>query len=385
MPLSPKCHSVVDRVGAKNPCHVTSNDKSQVTVLGCVNAAGFCMPPFIVHKRKTINDELVKGELPGSAYGLSKNGWMDTDLFCDWFSQHFLMHAPSARPLLLLMDGHSSHYCPTTISRAAKEQVILFTLPPNTTHLSQPLDKSGFGPLKTAWKEVCHKFCVKNPGRVVTVYDFSFLFAEAWKQSMTIKNICGGFEVTGIYPFNRGALIQPPSYQEFDPHSLSKKSGLAYIPLYTPASPRVLAPSSHSTPIQPTRLIRSSSSPHLNTPDREDSRVSRTSDDCVVLRCNKSFIGKFLKLPEKPSDLPTKYEKVSGRVLTSAENRAIVKEKEEKKRQKQQEKEERAQLRKERAEAKKTEARKKKNKSKEEDLDFTIVFPQPIEGKYEVH
>ena len=35
-------------------------------------------------------------------------------------------------------------YCPDTIRLAAKHQIILFALPPNTTHISQPLDKGCF-------------------------------------------------------------------------------------------------------------------------------------------------------------------------------------------------------------------------------------------------
>ena len=58
---------------------------------------------------------------------------MDQELFDMWFHLHFLQYVPPARPLLLLMDGHSSHYSPATIRAAAQERVILFTLPPNTT------------------------------------------------------------------------------------------------------------------------------------------------------------------------------------------------------------------------------------------------------------
>ena len=46
------------------------------------------------------------------------------------------------------MDGHSTHYQPSVIFKAAEEHVILFCLPPHTTHLTQPLDKGCFGPLK---------------------------------------------------------------------------------------------------------------------------------------------------------------------------------------------------------------------------------------------
>ena len=87
-------------------------------------------------------------ELPGTIYGLSSKGWIDQELFHLWFEGH-LCYAPLVQPLLLLMDGHSSHYCPDTINLASKSGVILFTLPPNTTHIMQPLDKGCFGPLKS--------------------------------------------------------------------------------------------------------------------------------------------------------------------------------------------------------------------------------------------
>jgi len=56
-------------------------------------------------------------------------------------SRSFLHYAPSTRPLLLLMDGHYSHYCPCAIHGASEHQIVLFALPPNTAHLTQPLDK----------------------------------------------------------------------------------------------------------------------------------------------------------------------------------------------------------------------------------------------------
>ena len=60
---------------------------------------------------------------------------MDQELFDKWISNDFLRHAPSASPILLLLDGHSSDYCPDAIRLAAQEQVILFALPPNTTYV----------------------------------------------------------------------------------------------------------------------------------------------------------------------------------------------------------------------------------------------------------
>ena len=92
------------------------------------------------------------------------------------------------------MDGHLAHFCSDTIRMAAEQQVMLFTLPPNTTHVSQPLDKGCFSPLKIEWKKVCHDYLVRE-GQVVTRYTFSRLFSEVWIHSMTIKNILSGFRV----------------------------------------------------------------------------------------------------------------------------------------------------------------------------------------------
>ena len=52
-------------------------------------------------------------EVPGTYYGMSGKGWTDQELFKHWFQDHFLKYAVPTRPLLLLMDGHSSHYEPS--------------------------------------------------------------------------------------------------------------------------------------------------------------------------------------------------------------------------------------------------------------------------------
>ena len=99
-------------------------------------------------------------------------------------------------------------FIPDTIQFAAKHQVIRFALPPNTTHISQPLDKGCFSSLKESWKQMCHDFFTANPSMVVTRCQFSQLFNQAWMKSMTISNITSGFKVTGIYPTDRQALLK---------------------------------------------------------------------------------------------------------------------------------------------------------------------------------
>ena len=62
--------------------------KAQVTVLACTSAAGYAIPPFVLYDRQTLNPQLTKGEISGTSYGLSPNGWIDRKLFCDWMFEH---------------------------------------------------------------------------------------------------------------------------------------------------------------------------------------------------------------------------------------------------------------------------------------------------------
>ena len=48
-----------------------------------------------------------------------------------------------------------------------------------------------------------------HPGKVVTIYEFSHLFSQAWHQAMTPMTILSGFRATGVYPFNRQAISIP--------------------------------------------------------------------------------------------------------------------------------------------------------------------------------
>jgi hypothetical protein len=232
MSLNPKTPQVVSVKGSKHPVATVSNDRSQLTVESRVNAAGYAMPPMVIFDRKKITPEMTHGEVPGTIYGISSNGWIDRELFNEWFCHHFLAFAPPVRPLLLLLDGHSTHFNPVTIEKAATENIVIFCLPPHSSHRTQPLDKGCFGPLKSYWRQESHRYLVENPGKVVTRYEFSRLFSSAWYHAMTMKNIMSGFHTTGIYPLNRCSLLPPPKSQ-----SLCKTTDLTYIPLFSPHHP----------------------------------------------------------------------------------------------------------------------------------------------------
>ena len=142
MLLEPRPSKVVTVRGQKKVRVRTSGDKVQITVVVSVSATSNTIPPFVIFDEKNVNIEWTRGEVPGTAYAANSSAWIDSNLFKQWLCKHFLKHAVSTRPLLLLLDGHCSHYQPELIRFAKANDIILFCLSPHTTYVTQPLDVS---------------------------------------------------------------------------------------------------------------------------------------------------------------------------------------------------------------------------------------------------
>ena len=80
----------------------------------------------------------------------------------EWLIKLFIKNIPPSWPVILLLDGHSSHYNLKAIKVAAENDIVLFCLSPHTTHVAQPLDVSFFSPLKKHWARVCHEYMTDN-------------------------------------------------------------------------------------------------------------------------------------------------------------------------------------------------------------------------------
>ena len=327
MPLDPKPPKTVHVRGDHNPYLVRgTGQKSQVSILACVSAAGQCIPPMVIWDRRSLKPELVEGEVPGTVHALTKKGWMNQEVFEGWFSRHFIRYAPPARPLLVLMDGHSSHYSPTAVRMAAEEGVILFALPPNTTHFAQPLDKSVFGPLKVHWRRVCQHFMSKNLGQTVNRYVFIRLFAEAWFGAMTAKNIITGFRITGIFPVDRNAITLPGEKRK----SLAERTGLSYIPFMSPTKKTKVKFSVND--IDNYKFSEESIPRYSQRDGLQLLDVTSSSDDDdgtnayqpVVMR---SALSQFVRVPSPPHKKVAIDNSRCGAVLTSSENLKLIEEK----------------------------------------------------------
>jgi hypothetical protein len=210
-PSDPNHTETVSKVGQKVVRVVAGTGRENTTVLAACNAAGEALPPLIVYSSKAAALDSMPSEwvgdkgiaLPGTWYGLSKSGWMTSEVFSEWFS-HFAAKTKENRPLLLLLDGHISHLSISTRQKAREENITILKLPSHTTSMLQPLDIAVFGPLKKYWSEQLNNWIASTglPIRPMTKKMFVHNLSAIWFKGLSPKNIMSGFKSVGIFPFN---------------------------------------------------------------------------------------------------------------------------------------------------------------------------------------
>ncbi|VDI17976.1 Hypothetical predicted protein [Mytilus galloprovincialis] len=161
---------------------------------------------MLIFKGQRVSQALMGNAPANTLFACSKSSFIDSDLFNNWFKKLFIPNLPPQRPVLLILDGHSSHITVDLLETAVSNQIEMFCLPPHTTDWTQPLDRSVFGPLKRSYNLFCEAFLRQNPGRIVTRYDFCGLFKQAFNEKMNLVNIFSGFRATGIFPFKPNAI-----------------------------------------------------------------------------------------------------------------------------------------------------------------------------------
>ena len=62
-PLNLKSTKGIFEVGTQNAAAVNSGNKTQITVLACVNAVGYCLPPMVIFDREKFSLELANGKI----------------------------------------------------------------------------------------------------------------------------------------------------------------------------------------------------------------------------------------------------------------------------------------------------------------------------------
>lgn len=206
MTVQTKSSKVFALKGRRQVGSLTSAERGVLsTFVVCMSAGGMFIPPFVIFPRQRMKIELQDGAPPGTAFACHPSGWMQTEIFSEWFD-HFLKFAkPSeADPVLLILDGHATHTKNLDfIEKARMNHTKVICLPPHCSHKMQPLDVSFMGPFNTYYVQAIERFLRNNPGRQVTQYQVSRLLGEAFLNAAVPTIAVKGFRKCGIVPINR--------------------------------------------------------------------------------------------------------------------------------------------------------------------------------------
>ncbi|KJA15782.1 hypothetical protein HYPSUDRAFT_71833 [Hypholoma sublateritium FD-334 SS-4] len=128
-----------------------------VTIIECVCADGTALLPGFVFSGTQFLPEWFQDVDDDICISLSPNGWTNDFLCTEWFKKSFIGQSKarnkSGKPIILVLDGHGSHEKLVMIDLGLSHGIIIFCLPPHTTHKLQPLDVGVFGPFSCAWAD----------------------------------------------------------------------------------------------------------------------------------------------------------------------------------------------------------------------------------------
>jgi hypothetical protein len=129
---------------------------------------------------------------------------MDSELFVEFLKHlnEFVINRNIPKPIMLLVDGHSTHMSFDAAHYCFSNGIILYCLLANATHVLQPCDVGFFSPMKAAWKKEVKTWQLQNLGQALTKKHFPGVFKKAWLKVAKIENAIHGFQKCGLFPLN---------------------------------------------------------------------------------------------------------------------------------------------------------------------------------------
>lgn len=109
---------------------------------------------------------------------------------------------------VIMGDNLSSHFTERVLELCRSYSIEFVCLPPNSTHLLQPLDVAFYAPLKNYWRQILDRYKMKSRKKSASITKEEFprllkkLYEEMYGLEVQCKNIVAGFEKCGIFPLN---------------------------------------------------------------------------------------------------------------------------------------------------------------------------------------
>lgn len=209
----PGSKKVIVKRGCKYPENICNKSKAAISIMMCGSAAGEVVPPFVVYKSKYLWDTWTMGGPTGSRYSNSVSGWFNTETFSQWFKTVMLpILKKKEGETALIGDNLSSHINEEVLELCKQHSVKFICLPPNSTHITQPLDVCYFRPLKNSWRKILRRYKENDRTKSCIIQKQHFpgllkeLLSEMGEKSAEILK--GAFLKCGIVPCDVAPLLK---------------------------------------------------------------------------------------------------------------------------------------------------------------------------------
>ena len=188
----------------------SSTNRELVSVCETISADGTILPPMIIFL-EAIHQEAwyMATSIPDNyLIATSESGYNNDDLTIKWL-EHFEQFSGERQVgayRLLLLDGFGSHCTKQFIDYCDCHNIIVFCLPPHSSHLLQPLDVVVFQPYKHYHAEAVEAATRMGCGDF-NKCEFLDQIHSIRQQTFKSTTVRSAFQANSLIPYNPGIVI----------------------------------------------------------------------------------------------------------------------------------------------------------------------------------
>ncbi|KAF0708139.1 Jerky-like, partial [Aphis craccivora] len=211
-PYTPQAKKPITKKKLRYSGHICVANKLVAEKKTLMNSAALKLKPmFVLYKSRHIWSTWTEGGPPSTRYSNSPSGWFDFASFLEWFESIFI---PETRRLegkkVVICDNVDFHFSSKVLELSETNNITFICLPPNSTHITQPLDVAVFRSVKGSWRKLLGEWEENNGNNLVTKEIKPTLLRRLLLEiDPTItNNLKSGFQACGIFPCDVEVLLK---------------------------------------------------------------------------------------------------------------------------------------------------------------------------------
>jgi hypothetical protein len=170
---------------------------------------------MVIVKATTMMEHWVTDLPNGYLIAVSETGYSNDSLALAWLKHFNTMTSKRTKGVwrLHLVDGHASHATKEFITYALDNHIQIYSLPPHTPHILQPLYVGCFQPRK-CYHGRCLDWAARTGSKDISKADFMATLRELRGLTFTQNTIGSGWRRTGLAPYNPEIVLGQLKRQE---------------------------------------------------------------------------------------------------------------------------------------------------------------------------